>query len=145
VKRESKEDIFDDLLIKKDFDGAYVWAQEVVDQSPCNPIYKGFLVFALLMKGKWFEAQEMAEKVLVLCPYNEWALAVLFFLSNYSGIEANPVFLGPNGFCLRAVWHGRFLKLGYLQPAKNVWRFISKHGPEKEKQLLLQDLYGAEK
>lgn len=141
-QHESDEMIFDHYLVNDEIAKAYEWALDSFTKKPWCVELKAFVAFAHWIKGKRKLALAMAEEVLGVNAYNEWALAVKFAYSNPEEIEEIPAFFNFDGFRLGSIWYLRFYGLGFPDAARRHWGFLVRYGPEEDKQALLEDVFG---
>jgi hypothetical protein len=140
-----EETPFDGLLAEDEMEKAHRWAVQAVSKAPWNWDYRGYLAFSLLLTGKETEAVEVAQEVVAVSPYNEWALSVLFTVSSNAEIENDSRFFGSDGFRLGATWYLRFSCLRMDEDARRLWGFIARYGPEEQKWRILEDVYEVER
>ena len=144
-ERPSDERVFDQFLLKGQRREALGWLLAELEKRPTNQHLYGFAAFSCMTLRFDKAARKFAQIALRQNPFNKWALTVDFAYTPNSDIEEMPIFFTREGFYLEAIWVLRFDRLGLLEPARRMWGFIARYGPESEKWSLLVSEYGVDR
>jgi hypothetical protein len=142
---EDEERTFDGFLLRNQMGEAVQWLIGELKKKPCNPKIGALTAFSFLLLGKNTLAVEIADKVLGISPYNDWALAVKFACSNNEEVNKIQGFFGFDGFRLGATWYMRFDALGFPGASKRLWGYIARFGPAEDRFWILRDVYEVER
>lgn len=141
----SDEKIFDQFLLKRQLKTGLEWVFDEIKKRPQSIGLKALASFGLLIVNMEKEAKTMAKLVLSTNHYNKWAMTVMFACTPDSIIEEMPEFFSSKGFYLNSLWYLRLDRLGLKAPARRLWGFIARYGPEVEKWELLKSEFGVDR
>ncbi len=143
--KESDEMIFDKLLRTGQKVRTLEWVLDEVGKRPWSTELRALAAFGSLTLRFDKAARSFAKTVLSTNRYNKWALTVMFAYTPNSTIEEMPEFFYSKGFYLDSLLYLRLNRLGLKAPARRLWGFIARYGPEVEKWYLLKSEFGVDR